>query len=95
MMILLTAIVAGAASLFVLAPLLGWGVSPAFDVDTPTRTRQQELLSQRQEILASIKDLELEFEVGKLTKEDFDQTRERLSQQAIEIYRQMDEHGRS
>ncbi|HZI92821.1 MAG TPA: hypothetical protein VFE84_01145 [Patescibacteria group bacterium] len=94
MMIILTGVVAAAAALFVLSPLLGWGGSPAFETTTPAGSREQELLRQRQETLASIKDLEMEYEVGKLTKEDFDQTRERLSQQAIEIYRQMDRHAR-
>ena len=95
MMIVLTAIVAGAAAFFVLSPLLGWGTSPAFETATPANTRDQELLRQRREVLAGIKDLEIEYEVGKLTKEDFEQTRERLSQQALEIYRQMDRHARS
>jgi hypothetical protein len=93
-MILLTAIVAGAAALFILAPLLGWGVSPAFESAATATPRDQELLRQRQEILAGIKDLEFEYAVGKLTKEDFERTREGLSEQAIEIYRQMDTHAR-
>ena len=94
-MIILTAAVVGSAILFILAPLLGWGATDAFEKATDGSTRRAELMSQRQEILASLADLEFEFEVGKLTKEDFERTRERLTQQAVEIYRQMDAHAAS
>ena len=93
-MMLLTAVVAGAAALFILSPLLGWGVAEAFEPDAGSRTRAQDLRRRREEALTAIKDLELEFEVGKLTREDYEQTREALSREAIEVYRQMDEHGR-
>lgn len=93
-MILLSALVAAATVLFIIAPLLGWGVTPAFDL-AGSSSRRDELLRQRQEILAGLKDLDLEFEVGKLTREDFEQTRERLSSQAIEVYREMDQDARS
>ena len=93
-MILLSAFVAAGTVLFIIAPLLGWGVTPAFDL-TGSSSRRDELLRQRQEILAGLKDLDLEFEVGKLTREDFEQTRERLSGQAIEVYREMDRDVRS
>ena len=95
MILLLTAMVAGATALYILSPLLGWGASLAFETATAKTTREQELLRQRQEILSSIKDLDLEHEVGKLTREDYEQTRERLSRQAIEIYQQLDRHARS
>ena len=94
-MIILTAVVVGTAILFILAPLLGWGASGAFETATGESTRRAELIAQRQEILSSLADLNLEFEVGKLTKEDFERTRERLTQQAVEIYRQIDTHGAS
>lgn len=93
-MILLSALVTAGTVLFILAPLLGWGVTPAFDL-AGSASRKDELLRQRQEILAGLKDLDLEFEVGKLTREDYEQTRERLSNQAIEIYREMDQDVRS
>ena len=92
-MIILTAVVVGAAILFILAPLLGWGAADAFDRSTGDASRRAELAAQRREILASLADLELEFEVGKLTREDFERTRERLTRQAVDIYRQMDAHG--
>jgi len=95
-MMILSAAVAGVAALFVLAPLLGWGAAPAFDPPAAAKAGlKEEMLRQRQEILVGIKDLDLEYEVGKLTKEDYEKTRERLAQQAVEIYRQMDKDDRS
>ena len=93
-MIFVSAIVAAGTILFILAPLLGWGVTPAFEL-TGSATRRDELLRQRQEILAGLKDLDLEYEVGKLTREDYELTRTRLSAQAVEIYREMDQDARS
>ena len=92
-MILLSGLVAAGTVLFIIAPLLGWGVTPAFDL-AGAAIRKDELLRQRQEILAGLKDLDLEYEVGKLTREDYEQSRERLSIQAIEIYREMDQDVR-
>lgn len=94
-MIFLSALVVAGATLYILAPLLGWGATPAFETGDAARGAQEELLERRRELLAGIKDLDLEFEVGKLTREDYDQIRERLSQQAVEIYRELDRHGRA
>jgi len=89
-MLALGVLLAGATTIFILAPLVGWGGAPAFDDTGAAAGRENDILRRRQEILASIKDLEMEYEVGKLTKEDYEQIRERLSEDAIEIYRQMD-----
>jgi len=93
MILALSASVAGAVALFILSPLLGWGTAPAFDAAPPGSDRKRELLEQRQETLAALRDLQMEFEVGKLTREDYEQTRERLTLHAVEIYREMDKDG--
>jgi len=93
MILALSASVAGAVALFILSPLLGWGAAPAFDAASPGSDRKRELLEQRQETLAALRDLQMEFEVGKLTREDYEQTRERLTLHAVEIYREMDKDG--
>ena len=93
MMLALSATVAGAVALFILGPLLGWGSAPAFETAPAGSDRRRELLERRQETLGALRDLQMEFEVGKLTREDYEQTRERLTRQAVEIYREMDEDG--
>jgi len=95
-MLVLAVLLTGLTALFVFAPLLGWGGdAPAFDDLSAAAGREEDALRRRQEILASIKDLELEYEVGKLTKEDYEQIRERLSGDAIDIYRQMDRDAKA
>lgn len=94
-MVILAGIVIASALLFVLSPLLGWGVRPAFDTQPALEGKlRDDLLLRRQEILASIKDLDLEYTLGKLTKEDHLQTRERLAAEAIALYRRLDEEPR-
>ncbi len=83
------AAILGATTLWVLAPLLGW--TRPEEAPDPRREEQEDLLAARREILASIKDLEMESQVGKLTPEDYEQTRERLSQEAVEVLRRLDE----
>jgi len=92
--VILAGLVVAGTALFVLAPLLGWGAEPAFETaDSAAASRREELMRRRQEMLAGIKDLELEYAVGKLTREDFEQTRARLSSEAVNIYRHLDEDG--
>lgn len=91
-MVILAGLVVALAVLFVLAPLLGWGDDPAFETEDARAAGERDaLLHRRQQILAGIKDLELEYAVGKLTREDFDRTREALGAEAVEVYRRLDE----
>ena len=95
-MIILAALAAGCTALFVLSPLLGWRTAPAFEDEADAARRaREEILSRRQELLAGIKDLEMEYEVGKLTRSDYRKSRDELTRQAVEIYRQMDRDGTS
>lgn len=95
-MIVLAALVAGCTALFVLSPLLGWRTAPAFEDEADAvRRAREELLARRQELLAGIKDLEMEYEVGKLTRSDYEASRDELTRQAVEVYRQMDRDGTS
>jgi hypothetical protein len=94
-MVIIAGIVVAGAALFVLAPLLGWGALPAFESGAAAVGAQRDqLLRQRQEILAAIKDLDLEFELGKLTREDHQQARERLAAEAFALYGRLDEDPR-
>lgn len=92
-MLFLSALVAGSTALFVLGPLLGWGSAPAFDRESDVEDAHAALLNRRTEVLASIKDLEMEYAVGKLTREDFEEARAELSQEAVDVYRRLDQDG--
>lgn len=80
----------GATTLWVLAPLLGWTGEDLDEADE-AREEQERLLSTRRELLASIKDLDMEHQVGKLTAEDYRATREKLTREAVEILRRLDQ----
>ncbi len=86
-MIALSALVVAGAALWVLAPLLGWGATDAF---ASSGEGLSDTMQRRNETLKALKDLELEFEMGKLTREDYEQTRAQLSRQAVEIYKELD-----
>ena len=92
-MIILAAVVAGVTALFILGPLLGWGSAPAWSAGDEERALRDDHLARRREILASIKDLEMEFAVGKLTREDFERTREELTKEAVEQFRRTEPDG--
>lgn len=68
----------------------------ANDVETPTliggRTRAA-LEREKQLVLRSIKELEFDFGMGKLSKADFDEMSGRLRQRAFGLMRQLDEGG--
>jgi hypothetical protein len=85
-----TALILGATTLWVLAPVLGWTRAEDQGEDRISE-EQQALLDSRREILASIKDLEMEYKVGKLTSEDYEETRERMTREAVEVLRRLDE----
>lgn len=84
------AAVLGVTTLYVLAPLLGW-TRPDEEHTDAAAEAQEDLLATRRELLSSIKDLEMEHQVGKLTHEDFEETRERLAREAVEVLRKLDE----
>jgi len=88
MIMAISAAILGATTFFVLAPILGWG--RAAEEDEPALLAREELLEARRQVLASIKDLEMEHRVGKLTAEDFEATRESLSHEAVSILKKLD-----
>jgi hypothetical protein len=89
MIVALSAAILGATTLWILAPILGWTLEGE-DEAGGFGSEHEELLETRRQTLASIKDLEMEFQVGKLTKEDYEETRERLAREAVAILKQID-----
>jgi hypothetical protein len=85
-----TAVILGATALWVLAPILGWTRTEDQEQDRIPE-EQKALLDSRREILSSIKDLEMEYKVGKLTPEDYEETREHMTREAVEVLRRLDE----
>jgi hypothetical protein len=89
MIIAIAAAILGATTLWVLGPIFGWGDVASERHDLAAAERD-DLLKSRQEKLAAIKDLEMEYRIGKLTREDFEETRERIASEAVEILKKID-----
>jgi hypothetical protein len=91
----ISAAILGFTTLWVLAPLLGWGGGEE-EAAGEAASAREELLEARRQILTSIKDLDMEFQIGKLTKEDYEETRERLAREAVDVLKRIDGggHGR-
>jgi len=92
MFVALAAALLGLITVWVLGPLLGWG-----NADEARRTAaaddRENLLDRRRELLTAIKDLEMEFRIGKLSKEDFEESRERLAVETVDVLKRIDSGG--
>ena len=83
--------VAGLAALaWVVAPLLRSTTTRA-DKQAEGLGRARELQSRHQQLLASLRDLEDDRTTDKIDEADYDEMRARLSAEAIEVMREMDE----
>ncbi len=84
---LLIALVISAIAIFAVAwPLLRKGPTPVMVEDD----RLMELIHRKDQVLASIKELEFDFRVGKLSEEDYQQYDQRLRRQAIGLIQQIE-----
>ncbi len=68
-------------------PLLKKGPAPVLIEDD----RFTELLHRKEQVLASIKELEFDYRVGKLSEEDYQQYDQRLRRQAIGVMQQIEQ----
>lgn len=77
-------------AVFVSAPLFGGPQRIAAEEEPSARDRWQR---QKRQALAAIKELELDHQMGKLSREDFDRMRARFEGQAIEAMTSLDERA--
>lgn len=82
----LAAVVSLAALWYVIQPLLDPSPAPPMVEDD----RLTELMAQKDTVLKSIKDLEFDYHVGKLSDEDFERFNLRLRRQAIGLIQQIE-----
>ena len=74
---------------YVIAPYLR--KTPATQPGISKRARsREELLERRDRILASIKDLEFEKEVGKISEQDFREMNARFRREAVAVMRELE-----
>jgi ribosomal protein L32 len=85
--LLIALLVSGLAIAAVAWPLLKKGPAPVLIEDD----RLTELFHRKEQVLASIKELEFDYRVGKLSEEDYQQYDQRLRRQAIGILQQIEQ----
>ncbi len=85
--LLIAVVVAAAALAFVAWPLLKPGPAPVIVADD----RLAELLGRKDATLQAIKDLEFDYQVGKLSEADFQLYDQRLRRQAIAYIQQIEQ----
>lgn len=76
-----------AALLYIVWPLLQPGPAPVIVEDD----RLSELIGRKDDMLKAIKDLEFDYQVGKLSEEDYARFDQRLRRQAIGLLQQIDQ----
>ncbi len=92
----LVLLLAAAALVFVMAPLLRRGRPDANERDNALLGSLRELHARQQMLLAALKDLEDDRATDKIGDSDYEQLKQRLSTEAIEVMRRLDaaEHER-
>ncbi len=83
----LAAVISMVALWYVIRPLVDPGPAPVMVEDD----RLTELLAQKDTVLKSIKDLEFDYQVGKIIDEDFDRFNQRLRRQAMGLIQQIEQ----
>lgn len=85
--LLLAVLLAALAVGFVILPLVRPGRRVLVDEEGPLA----DLILRKESVLQSIKELEFDFQTGKLSKEDYQRLDQRLRQQAIALLRQIEQ----
>ncbi|MFN8465426.1 MAG: zinc-ribbon domain-containing protein [Caldilineaceae bacterium] len=85
--VLIALVLSVGALAFVVWPLLKPGPAPVMVEDD----RLTELLGRKDAVLKAIKDLEFDYQVGKLSEEDFQLYDQRLRRQAVALLQQIEE----
>lgn len=76
-------------SAFVVMPLLG-GRSRSGSVRKLVHHRANDLEDRKQTLYAAIKDIEFDFEMGKLSEHDFQKLRQQYKDEAVQVLREID-----
>jgi hypothetical protein len=80
-----------AVAVFIAAPLFG---APEVTAAAAAPSEPERWERQKRQALAAIKETELDYQMGKLSDEDFGRMRERFEQQALEALAALERGGR-
>jgi hypothetical protein len=91
---LFSAVLAAGTAAFVLAPLLRKDAAREETV-AAIESEARDLRSRHEMALSALRDLEDDRETGKIGEADYAELRARLTAQAVEILKKLDEHDRT
>jgi hypothetical protein len=86
--ILLGILITAGSLLYIFYPLI---LTSNFTMSWESASPLKLLLHQKQTIYENIKDLEFEYQMGKLSEEDFQKLREDFTREAVNVMQQIDE----
>jgi hypothetical protein len=81
-------LLAGFFAVYILLPFFNQGLKD--QSSNPGESEKERLINRKEQILEAIRDLEYDHKMNKVTDEDYDQLKERLTQQAVEIMKRLD-----
>ena len=90
MVIVLTLLLLIVVLAFVGYPLLRPAVREAAELAEPAEEQREQLLGERENVLSTLKDLELEHSIGNLSDGDYDALRVAQRHKAVAIFRELD-----
>ncbi len=85
-----------AAVIYVAYPLLS--EREEFLVDETEKTEREKVLEEKEEIVANLKDIEMDYRMGKLSAEDYLNLKTDFEQQAVRVFQNLEslkKYGRS
>src|SRR5436190_17448058 len=90
MVVVLTLLLLIVVLAFVGYPLVRPAVPAAAEPAAPAQEQREQLLGERENVLSTLKDLELEHSIGNLSDGDYDALRTAQRHKAVAIFRELD-----
>jgi hypothetical protein len=75
--------------LYVAYPLL-WGETEAETPPEPSRTGRQTILLEKEDVIANLKDIEMDYRMGKLSPRDYQDLKSEFEERAVEVFEQVE-----
>ena len=75
--------------LYVAYPLL-WGETKTQPPPEAPRTDRQAILREKEDVVANLKDIEMDYRMGKLSSRDYEDLKSEYEERAVEVFEQVE-----
>ena len=75
--------------LYVAYPLL-WGETKSEPPPETPRTDRQAVLREKEDVVSDLKDIEMDFRMGKLSSRDYEDLKSEYEERAVEVFEQVE-----